>query len=155
MLLSASVNPPIFSRRGKNVLMTSPGKSGQTINPPGTRFIVFQIFMVRPSVRPRRPRRSTRCARACLRLCEETPRIFQIPGTLEERLGIPFAARSWRREEVAAVDVNRSRHPANGIDHGMDDVASEHRRIAGAERARTRRLDGAPGSPPEHVVLSA
>src|SRR5262245_19206686 len=141
MLLSASVNPPIFSRRGKNVLMTIPRKSGQTINPPGTRFIAFQIFMVRPSVRPRRSRRLTRYARARLRLCEETLRIFQIPGTLEERLGIPFASRSWRREEVAAVDVNRSRHPADGIDHGMDDVASEQCNVAGAERARARRLD--------------
>src|ERR1051325_12099661 len=47
MPLSASVKPPILSRRGKKVFTTMPRKSGHTISPPGTRFMVFQIFMIR------------------------------------------------------------------------------------------------------------
>src|ERR1700730_12475075 len=59
MPLNASVKPPIFSRRGKNVLITIPRNNGHTISPPGTRFIVFQIFMTQPSVGIRSRHHST------------------------------------------------------------------------------------------------
>jgi hypothetical protein len=38
--VSACVNPPIFSRFGKKVLITIPMNSGTTIMPPGTRVTV-------------------------------------------------------------------------------------------------------------------
>ena len=39
--LNACVNPPIFSRLGKNVLMIIPINSGTTIMPPGTRLTLL------------------------------------------------------------------------------------------------------------------
>jgi len=81
--------------------------------------------------------------------------MIQIPGSFDERLGIPFAAGSRRREEVAAVDVNRPRHLADRVHHRVDDVAPEPRDVADPERAGARRHDRVRVSPPEEIIFAA
>src|SRR5262249_48929737 len=102
----------------------------------------------------RRGTGSLRGTRSRLGLHEQAPRILDVPRSFQERLGIPLAPRSWRREEVPTVDVDRSRQLADGIDHRMDDIRSEQSDVADAERASARGLDAAGGAPPEHVVLA-
>ena len=69
-------------------------------------------------------------------------------------LGIPLAATG--REEIAVVNVDRARTFSKRIDHGVDDVPSEHGDVASAEVFCAGGFDAAGFvllSAPEDVVL--
>ncbi len=83
------------------------------------------------------------------------------PGHVEalfaERLGIPLAPID--AEEVAPVDVDRSRQAGDGVGDRVDDIGAEHHGVLHGERARPRGFDAAAllgrETPPEDVVLPA
>jgi hypothetical protein len=56
-----------------------------------------------------------------------------IPRLLKERLRVPLAS-AGSGEEIAAVNVDGASQAWNGIDHGMDDIASERFGIALSKR---------------------
>src|SRR5882724_11471445 len=80
---------------------------------------------------------------------------FDVPGFLDQRFRIPFAAPTGS-EEIAAVDVNSTREPRDRIGHRVNDVVPERLGIALTERLGAGGFDPAAwNAPPENVVLTA
>lgn len=60
---------------------------------------------------------------------EKALHLLHVERLFFERVGIPLAALG--SEEVATIDVNRSSDPLRWIDHGVNDIGSEHLHIPG------------------------
>src|SRR5215813_15337738 len=89
-------------------------------------------------------------------LLEQLQRLLDVVWLFGEPLRIPLFA--GHREEVTPVHVNRTGQPANRIGDGMDDVVTERKGLAFAQRLGAGRLDSAIRvgwqPPPENVVFS-
>src|SRR5579862_7664867 len=82
---------------------------------------------------------------------------FAFEGLLEQRLGIPFAARHTKK--IPAVHVKCTGEPRKRIADGVNDVATERHGIFFAERAGAGRFEftarRARDTPPENIVLAS
>src|SRR6476620_5824913 len=92
-----------------------------------------------------------------VRLLEQRHQSIDVVGLFDKTLRIPLTV--GHREEVTAIDMDRSGQAVNRIDDGVDDVRSKGHRLALAERFGSGGLDRtvgvACGPSPEDVVLAA
>src|SRR5262245_58285605 len=92
-----------------------------------------------------------------VRLLEQGHQSIDVVGLFDKTLRIPLAV--GHREEVTAINMDRSGEATNRIDDGVDDVRSEGHRLALAKRLGSGGLDRtvgvACGPSPEDVVLAA
>src|SRR6478735_8719079 len=80
---------------------------------------------------------------------------FYIPGSLGQSFVLPFAPWLIRREEVPAIDMDRSAHLADRVRYGMDGILPERDNVAGPERPCACRLYRRFFPPPENIVFPA